>query len=322
MGQKEGKAIAGEPVSLDPRLLAAILGREEDTEIDLVESGRLIWKKKWLIFGFAMSVSTIALVVSLTMPNIYRAEVLLAPVSSDEGNTGGLAGALGGLGGLASMAGIVLPGGGNTDQYLAILKSREFLWQFINKQKLMPVLFADDWNSKKAAWKEPKNAPTLWDAYRKLVGQILNVSAAKKTGLVTVTVEWKDAKQAAKWANALVDMLNDYLRKRAIGESQDSLAYLNRELSRTQLEDVRKALFGLISQEQKKAMLANTQVQYAFRVLDAADVPDKKAKPKRTLIVMVSLVSGALLAIVFVFFQEWLCHRKEEGQRRDEYDGC
>jgi len=301
---------------LDPHMMAAMYGMQQEDEIDLLEYWRIIWKKKLLIIGVSLLAGICAAGYSLTLPNIYRAEVLLAPVS-DESKSGGLSAALGGLGGLASMAGISLGGGGSVEENLAVLKSREFLWRFINDQKLMSILFEGAWDADKKTWKEsdPDAQPSLWGAYRKLTkGGVLNVSTDKQSNLVTVAVEWKDAELAAQWANALVSRLNDCLRQRAIAESKSNLEYLNRELARTQVEDIRKALFELISQEQKKAMLANTRKQFAFQVIDTAVAPDKKSKPKRALIVILSAFVAGFLAVIFVFIREGVRRRGEEHE--------
>jgi len=297
---------------MDPRMVAAMYGSmPEEDEIDLLEYWRIIWKRKWLIIGLSLLAALIALGVSLKMPNIYKAEVLLSPVSDGSSGGGGLPSALGGLGGLASLAGVSLSSGGSTESNLAVLKTRDFLWKFIEEQKLMPILFKDAWDVDKKSWKESdlKKQPTLWDAYRLFKG-IISISTDKKTNLVTLSIEWKNPKLAATWANALVVQLNGYLRKKALHESDLNLTYLHRELDRSQVEDMRKTLFDLISQEQKKAMLANTRVQYAFSVVDKAVAPDRKSKPKRALIVLLSAFVAGFLAVVFVFIQEGVKQRK------------
>jgi len=48
-----------------------------------------------------------------------------------------------------------------------------------------------------------------------------------KTGLVTLSITWNDPNIAAKWANGLVRMANDYLRDQAIEESERNIAYLD-----------------------------------------------------------------------------------------------
>jgi len=303
---------------LDPRLLAAMYGMQEEDEIDLLEYWRVIWGKKTLILMVTFVVAALAAAYSLTLPNIYRAEVVLAPVSDEGSKSGGLSAALGGLGGLASMAGISLGGGGSVEENLAVLKSREFLWQFIKDQKLMPLLFVDDWDAAKKTWKETdsEDQPSLWDAYRSFTKDgLLSVSKDKDSGLVTVGVEWPDADLAADWANLLVTRLNEFLRQQAIDRSNGNLEYLKQELPRTHVADMRKALFELISQEQQKAMLANTQKEFAFQVIDKAVAPDRKAKPKRALIVILTVVVTGFLAVIAVLIREGITQRKTaEGE--------
>ncbi len=307
-----GQAQPSAAPPFDPRMLAAMYGLPEEDEIDLLEYWRILWKRKALILSISLLAAVVAAGISLTMPNIYKAEALLAPVSAGGSKGGGLSAALGGLGGLASLAGISMPGGGNVEENLAVLKSREFLWSFIKDEKLMPILFADAWDDAKHGWKEPDpdKQPTLWDGYRLFSESVLSASSDKKTGLITVAVEWKDPDIAAKWANTLVARLNRYLREKAIRQSHIKLKYLNDELARTAIEDQRKALFELISQEQKKAMLANTQKEFAFQVIDPAVTPDKKAKPKRSLIVILSTFVAGFLAVIGVFIQEGIRQRR------------
>jgi uncharacterized protein involved in exopolysaccharide biosynthesis len=292
---------------VDPRMLAAMYGMQEEDEIDLLEYWRIIWKKRWLIIGIAFAAAVLAAGYSLTLPNIYRAEVVIAPV----GEKGSQGISLGGLGGLASMAGISLGGSaGDVEVNLAVLKSREFLWAFVKENKLKPVLFEDAWDTESKSWREEE--PTQWDAYRMLNG-LLFVSSDKKSGLVTVAVEWTDAALAADWANDLVARLNIHLRQEALQRSKKTLGYLNDELGKVRVSEMRQALFELISQEQKKAMLASTQKEFAFRVLDIAMVPDRKAKPKRSQIVILSALVTGFLVVIFVFIREGLNRRDEES---------
>ena len=305
----------------DPRMLAAMYGMPQEDEIDLLAYWRIIWDAKKLILSVSFAVAVLAAGISLLMPNIYRAEALLAPVKAEEGKAGGLSSALGGLGGLASMAGISIGGGGSVEENLAVLKSREFLWKFIQEKKLMPILFEDAWDSENGAWQEsdPEDQPSLWDAYRLFTdGGLLSVSTDKDSGLVHVGVEWTDAELAAKWSNELVARLNDYLRQQAISRSNSNLKYLNDELAHTAVADMRQALFELIAQQQKKAMLANTQEQFAFQVLDTAVAPDKKAKPKRSLIVILATFVAGFLAVVFVLIREGIKRRDDEVEEKGQ----
>jgi|CXWL01.1.fsa_nt_gi uncharacterized protein involved in exopolysaccharide biosynthesis len=268
-------------------------------DIDLRELCRVIWARRLLVIGIVVAAAAISAGVVSMLPNIYRADVLLAPVSDSLGDKN--SSAMSQLGGLASLAGLSVGGSSSVEESLAVLNSRTFLWSFIQEKNLMPILFSPQWDASKKAWKvsDPKKQPNLWDAYRLLIKEgIISIEKEKKSDMVTLVVEWEDAESAAKWSNELVVRLNEYLRQQAIVRSQDNLRFLTSALEKTQIQEVRQTLFDLISQEQKKAMLATTQKEYAFKVLDAAATPDRKLKPKRLLIVLLtSLVAGVIASL-------------------------
>lgn len=289
-----GRGPAGPP----PRYFVPFDPHGMEDEISLLELWHVLWSRKTLIMGITLLTAVTAAAVSLRIPNQYRAEVLMVPIAEPEGRT-----LPDYLGGLASLAGVSSGGRGSVEQHLAILKSREFLWEFIEKKQLIPILFADRWDVLNGSWLEadPEKQPSLWDAYRLLNTNIVSYSINKGSGLITVAVEWSDAALAAAWANELVQRLNNHLREQAIAKSHNNLKYLNEELSTIEVADMRQTLYELISKEQKNAMLANTQKEFAFHVLDPAVAPDRKSKPKRLLMVVFATLLGGILGIAIAF---------------------
>ena len=111
---------------------------------------------------------------------------------------------------------------------------------------------------------------------------------------------------AAQWANDLVKQLNEQLREQAIADSQKRVGYLEQELAKTTLQDMRAVLYNLLESEKQKAMLANVNEDFALEVLDPAVAPETREKPKRKLIVALGGVSGGFLGIFAVFFAQFL----------------
>jgi len=293
---------------------------ESDSEIDLLQLWEIIWQGRWAVTSISIAFAILATIGSFLLPDIYRGDVLLASVSIED-ESGGIASKIGGLGGLASLAGFSLPNAGDVDENLAILTSREFLWRFFEEKNLLPILYEDDWNEETQQWLEedPDEQPSLWDAYRLFIeDELLTVSTDRNTGLISVAVEWTDAALASKWANELVQRLNEYLRARAINRSTTNLEYLNKELSRSQVAEMRQTLFALIAKEQRTAMLANTQQEFAFRVLDPASEPDENVKPHRIAIVVVATFLGGIVALFFVFIRHGI-ESVGEKSRPPEY---
>jgi uncharacterized protein involved in exopolysaccharide biosynthesis len=285
-----------------------------EKEIDLMEMWQVVVRNQRMIFKSFLSALVVASLLSFLLPNIYRAEILLAPVNAD-GEQSGLSSALGAAGGgLASMAGLS-QGGGSTQENLAVLQAREFLWQFARTMNYMPIFFESKWDAKNKRWEndDPKKQPGQWDVYRFLIkDKRLEVTEDGTTNLVTVAIEFKDAKVAAKLANDLVEQLNQYLANQSIARSQRNIKYLSEELARTQVEEMRKVLFDMMASEQKNAMMASTQKnEYAFKVLDPAVEPDKKIKPKRMLMVLFFSLAIGFMSIIYAFIKEGLIKRRE-----------
>jgi len=303
------------PPQMDPRMMQAMYGAYEEDEIDLLEYWHVIWRKRTLIFSVTLLAAFLAAGISLMMPNIYRAEALLAPMGGEE-SKGGMSSMLGGLGGLATLAGVSLGGSSSIEENIAVMKSREFIWGFVKDEKLMPILFEDAWDSKNKRWvaEDEEDQPSLWDAWRLLIEDgVLSVNVDADSGLVRLALSWEDPELAMMWVTKLVRRINTHLREQAIAQSQEKLKYLNDELGATLIAENRQALYGLISTEQKQAMLANTQQDFVFRVIDPAVVPDKKIKPKRAIIVIVTAFVVGFLCVIFVFIQEGFRKRKEES---------
>ena len=55
-----------------------------DDEIDLRQLVGLLWAGKWLIAGVTAAASLVAVVIALLLPDVYKAEALLAPNDRDD----------------------------------------------------------------------------------------------------------------------------------------------------------------------------------------------------------------------------------------------
>ena len=74
----------------------------QDEEVNFGELWRTLWAKKITIISITMAFSVASVLFALSKPNIYKASVILTPVSN-EGGAGGLAALAGQFGGLASI---------------------------------------------------------------------------------------------------------------------------------------------------------------------------------------------------------------------------
>ncbi|MBF0190003.1 MAG: hypothetical protein HQL99_02515 [Magnetococcales bacterium] len=270
---------------------------------------RNLLNQKWVILAATLLCLVATLTYALITPRLYQSEILLEPVSED-GKKGG--GTLAQLGGLAAMAGLSM-GSGDTSKEAALakLKSRIFIGEFIQDEKLLPVLFSDQWDASKQEWHDSTRPPTLFKGVTLFKTQILKISEEKKSGLITLSVEWTDREQTARWANLLVERINLYLRTLAIEDTKRNMEYLNKELAKTTIVELKQVIASLLENQIKKVMLANRHHEYAFKVLDPAVVPELPIWPKRTQIVLIGVMGGILLGILLAFVRISLQNRKK-----------
>ena len=275
----------------------------EEDEIDLLELIRTLLQAWKTIVGITIFFTGLAVVYAHYAPEVFKAESLLAPAEEEKSAASS---SLGQFGGLAAMAGISIPSSSNIERVLATLETREFLKKFISSQKLLPIIFDDLWDESSNSWKliEGQEKLTVEDGILPLQGAI--EVDQEKSGLISLSISWKDPEIAAQWANYLVKQLNEQLRAQAIADSKKRVRYLEQELAKTTLQDMRAVLYNLLESEKQKAMLANVNEDFALEVIDPAVAPETREKPKRKLIVAFGGVCGGFLGIFSVFFAQFL----------------
>jgi len=239
-------------------------------------------------------------VLSFVIQKQYDAVIVISPVTStSEKSLGG--GALGSLSGLAALAGMSLGSDSKKNESLATLQSQALMQRYIRENNLMPILYEDKWDAATGKWKvtDPKKTPTLWIATQ-FFKNIRTVEPDNKTGMVTLKVRWKDPLLAAKWANGLVKMTNDYERETAIAESDRNIAYLTQQAAGTDVLGIKQAIYNLLQSEISKSMIARGTPEYAFKVIDPALVPEKAAFPQKKIWVLAAFFGSFVLSVLVV----------------------
>ena len=203
---------------------------EYDDEIDLRELFGVLWSGRIKIIVITAVFAVGSVFYALSVPNQYKATALLAPAQSDGG---GLSSALGQLGGLASLAGVSIGGGESSESQIAqeIMKSWSFVETFIADNNLEVEVYAaegwskgsgelhinqDTYDSESGDWlTEDSNGnivpPTSWQLFKTFSG-MLSVSEDKKSGLVSVSIEYYSPQIAKEWLDMYVQPLFCYLR--------------------------------------------------------------------------------------------------------------
>ena len=277
-----------------------IVYREEES-IDLVTYwGLVVDRRKWVAIIAAVA-TLVGTATALLLTPVYRAEVLLAPVEHEKSD--GLGALANQFGDLAALAGVSFGSSKDkTAEYVAALNSRALSVAFIKERNLLPILFASRWDPEKKAWRAGSVPPTEWQAFGLWDGEVRRISSDRRSGLITLAIEWRDPILAAGWANDLVRQVNARLRAEAVDEANRNIAYLEKQLPQTNSVEVQQAIYRLVEAQTKKKMVASTRVEYAFTTIDPAVPPEGKYRPNRSAMVMtgllIGLIAGVLVAIV------------------------
>lgn len=295
-------------------------GRNQNDEIDLKELISAIWSGKLTVMISILLAAVISVSYALYLPNVYRAEALLSPVSSDgNGGAGSLANKFGGL---ASLAGVSLSSGSSVDKTtlgIQVLQSRHFFAEFSEVNNvILPLMAAKGWNSddnslliddkiynaQTDTWvRQPvgsrKAKPSVQEAHEEFV-KILSVIQDKDTGFIRVSVEHFSPYVAKEWVDSLVEAINKTVREQDVAKAERSISYLKQQIATTQLAELQTGLFELIQSQTETIMLANASPEYLFQTIDPAVVPELKVKPMRALICIIGVFIGGILGVLSV----------------------
>ncbi|MCL2910859.1 Wzz/FepE/Etk N-terminal domain-containing protein [Shewanella aquimarina] len=288
-------------------------------EIDVGELFSVIWQGKWLIIAITAVFALGSVLFALMQPNVYKSEVVLAPASDEQG--GGLSALASQFGGLASMAGINIGNSSLEDAQLAIevIKSRDFITNFIEKHDILVDLMAveywdmeqdsviyktDDYDPIAQKWVRNvdlpyKPKPSPLEAYEAF-SELMNISVAKETGIVTISFEHFSPKLAKTWLEWLVEDINKEMKERDVAEAVRSSKFLNKQISLTNVADIRSILYKLIEEQAKTIMFAEVRDEYVFKTIDPAFVPEEKFKPKRAVISILGTFFGGAISVLFL----------------------
>ena len=289
-----------------------------DDEIDLRELFMVLWAGKIKIVAITAVFAVASVIYALSVPNQYKATALLAPAQS---SGGGLSGALGQLGGLASLAGVSIGVGESSEAQIAqeIMKSWNFIEAFIADNDLAVELFAaegwrkgsnelkindDVYDSQNKQWLLENESgvvgpPSSWNLF-KTFSERLAVSEDKKSGLVSVSIEYYSPQIAKQWLDMYVSAVNAHMQQRQVDKVTNNINYLQAQIEKTSIAEMREVFYTIIEEQTKNKMVAEASPEYAFVAVSPSMVPEETSQPKRALICILGTLLGGMLSVLLV----------------------
>jgi len=281
-----------------------------DEEISLLGLLIVLAKHKKMIVGITFIAALIAAGISLLMPKIYTGKAQILPPQQNQSSTVNAI-MLAQLGGLAGAAGTALGLKDTNALYVAMLKSHNIMEKIARRFNLQAVYEEE----------------TMTDALKTLKEKS-NIEAGKD-GVISVEVDDKDPQLAAAMANAYIEELNKLMQTFALTEAAQRRQFYETQLkpAKDKLTDAeilldktpntslqylgalrnlkyQEMMFDILARQFEMAKLDEAKDSPLIQVLDKATPPEKKSKPKRSLIVIMATFVAFFLSAFWAFVLE------------------
>ena len=296
MGNDDTKIRSGEKVTEDPP------PRPYDEEvINLGEYFAILRKDWWKIVLFSLAVGLVTLLVMFLFPNIYQATAVLTPAVDEKRPNP----ALGILASLRRRYRKPDQGGRPGDP----LQEQRPHGAGVQEIQPVAVVLTDKFDSAtgkmKFGWTDRvlrgeigPRAPGDWDAIRAAKDR-LNVFVNKKVGTVSVSFESPSAEGSANIVKYYLDEGKTRLQEEAFDRASKNKKFIEEQIGKTVDALTRDRLYMLYGQEVEREMMGRNREQFGFRIIDSPRIPDRKSKPERAFIAILSSLSSFLILIIF-----------------------
>jgi tyrosine-protein kinase Etk/Wzc len=213
----------------------------EDAGISLMDLLLTLAKHKKIILALPVLMGILGLLISLSMPNIYKANTKILPPQQSQSTAAAM---LSQLGGLAGGAGAALGVKNPNDLYLGMLKSRAIVDKLITRFDL-----------------QKKYEQKLLESTRKIVGSNSEISSGKD-GIIIIEFQDKDPKLATAITNAYVEELITLTGKFSLTEASHRRAFFEKQLvqAKDNLLATEQALTGALDSKGMISVDAQSRV--------------------------------------------------------------
>jgi len=301
---------------------------QKNDEIDIKLLLSKIWDEKISILVITFLFSIAALIYALTLKDIYKSNVVIAPVNDESSVTSSLRN----YSSIANLAGISLPASSAQNksvEAIEIIDSLGFFTSNILPKISLPDLMAvEKWNkdsneliynnqiydTKLKKWiienKTSESKPTAQQAYKKFQQNLLITHDIAK-GFYRISIKHQSPYIAKEWLELIIKEINLDLRDKGKKEALLAIEFLTTQMSSANLSEIKNLLSNLIQNEIRKLTLIEANDEYVFKTLDPAHVPEIKSEPNRSFILFFGTIIGMLVGMFFVLSKAFFLNKEK-----------
>tara|TARA_Y100001935_G_C17283186_1_gene498754 strand:- start:423 stop:1331 length:909 start_codon:yes stop_codon:yes gene_type:complete len=262
--------------------------------------------------------SCIGVLYSLSLEDKFTSVATVLPGSLDESRS------LGGLSAISGLTGVNLSGNGIKVLIAKeTINSKKFLNSFLEKEmNSQHVIAVKEWDREK---KEIIFDLEVYDpvketwTYRNKINSELgptsgelrdaflsNFSAIEdeETQVFKLSFTHLSPNLAKQILENYISTLNESVKEDDLRDSQERYDYLKTKFSETNIVTIQKNISALMSEELKMLSTLRNK-DYAFKVIDPPNLPEKKSGPFRSVICILFGIVGIFLGIFFSLFKRY-----------------
>ena len=305
-------------------------GAEEESSIHWIEILSVLWNSKKLIAYVTGSVTVLAVIVSLLLPEYYRSTATLLPETEK-----GKLSALGGISDLAALAGVSVGGEVSLAKlYPTIIKSEAVLKNVIyarysTKKFREPVDLIQYWEI------EEKTPERSYEVALNNLRDGLDVSLDNRTSVVTISILTREPQLSADIVNNITKELDRFIRTKRTTNASEQRKWIEGRLvevkvdlekSENRLKEFREknrrvsdspqllleqerlirevtinsTIYTELKKQQEIVKIEEIKNIPIINVMDDGRAAAKKEKPKRATMVLVSFFLSMAASVIYV----------------------
>ena len=296
-----------------------------EDEIDLLILIKEIWKKRIFIIISTATISLISIIYALSLTNYYTSESIVNIRDNQDSSM------INNSFGLPAMIGVSLFGetNGSASEIIELIQSREFVKRLISFEDVLPSLLAFEsydssskklifdsgvYDSKSKKWVRNVNynqlsKPSYLEAHR-AYSEMLDISIDKVSGLISLKFEHVSPIFAQQILSIIIQEANNFNREMDIKNANLALSHFEKELSKTSLLEIKESINQLIETQLETKMMASIYDDYILVSIEPPFVPDRRSRPVRSFIVIISTLIGGLLSLMYVIIRNYFLELK------------
>ncbi len=281
-----------------------ITENKSNDEVNISELANILWSSKKIIVSIVIFSFFITYLYTLLLTDRYSSSSIVAENNSDSSKQNSSYGAI------ASLAGINLSSDAELDKTeLAIvtIKSLDFFENFFyNDDVFMMHLMAiksyekeikksyykDNFDKSSNSWK--KNQKPSLELSHKTYLKNLSISEEDEIGFYKISLKSNAPDSSEHLLSKSISMINRTILESDRKKNEDSLKYLNLQLSLAKETELKKAVANLIEDKLKKGMMIEASNDYVFEIIDSPRI-GYHSEPSR---IILSILGGLLSLII------------------------